>query len=296
MKEIKTIKDCWNELSEAKTFDDALRLTRHFPRWTGDWTLEVLEDDTVRATNGYFDRQADSYVEDKEDLDITVEKKYYVQAMNPEFYDYKVYYNEDDAEEDHLFGVGEDYGINEAEYKKLDRILCDCFCDLDQVQNDHDNGEISTDELAEETERTVRNYFEKKDGSEFTAEEYQNIYSLCQEYYYSTDRYDGLTFMAKIMTICYGEEFEVYTMHGYSQSDWMNVVYPKRLNIKFIEAVLMATGTEFMITCDKIVSAELFDESDTYCDYSTRSYNVKTIKEGAAGIIGCDVNEIEVIE
>lgn len=51
MKEYKHIRDCWNAIAECKTALEIKALIETFPRWSGDWDLEVGEDDELVVTN-----------------------------------------------------------------------------------------------------------------------------------------------------------------------------------------------------------------------------------------------------
>jgi hypothetical protein len=66
------IKDCWAAIREAKTIEEVKNLFEQFPRWSGDWNIEI-EDNQYVVYNTYFDEQCDSFDTDYETLDIEVE-------------------------------------------------------------------------------------------------------------------------------------------------------------------------------------------------------------------------------
>ena len=66
------IRDCWAAIREAKTKAEVLKLFDEFPRWSGDWEIEV-EDEHYVVYNTYFDRLYDSFDTDFSDLDIPLE-------------------------------------------------------------------------------------------------------------------------------------------------------------------------------------------------------------------------------
>lgn len=66
------IKDCWNEIKEAKTKEEIESLFKLFPRWSGDWSVDV-KDGHVVVTNDWYDPTTESYDSDSETLDIDVD-------------------------------------------------------------------------------------------------------------------------------------------------------------------------------------------------------------------------------
>ena len=71
--QFKHINDCWELISKAKTKSEVEDLFEHFPRWSGDWEIEV-EDGQYVVTNTYFDVQCEVYDSDCRVLDIEVEE------------------------------------------------------------------------------------------------------------------------------------------------------------------------------------------------------------------------------
>ena len=70
------IKDCWADIKEAKTIEEVKNLFRNFPRWSGDWEVEVVDDGDEKyyvVLNRYWDHLTESQEEDFETLDIPVE-------------------------------------------------------------------------------------------------------------------------------------------------------------------------------------------------------------------------------
>lgn len=70
--EYKHIKDCWEQIKQAKTKEEVEELFAEFPRWSGDWEI-VIEDDHYVVINTYYDQQYETYENDTEVLDIEVE-------------------------------------------------------------------------------------------------------------------------------------------------------------------------------------------------------------------------------
>ena len=65
------IRDCWVAIREAKTKTEVLKLFDEFPRWSGEWEIEV-EDDHYVVVNIYYDELYNTYDSDYEILDIEV--------------------------------------------------------------------------------------------------------------------------------------------------------------------------------------------------------------------------------
>ena len=71
--EIKHIKDCWTLIKAAKTIEEVKKIFEELPRWSGEWEVEV-EDDQYLVTNTYYDRQYCEWNSDSDYLDIEVEE------------------------------------------------------------------------------------------------------------------------------------------------------------------------------------------------------------------------------
>jgi hypothetical protein len=74
--EYKHINDCWAAIREAKTIEEVYQLFREFPRWSGDWDVQVEKDSFYErhyvVYNTYFEPQYDEFNTDYETLDIEV--------------------------------------------------------------------------------------------------------------------------------------------------------------------------------------------------------------------------------
>jgi len=66
------INDCWNAIRQAKTYDEVCKLFDEFPRWSGDWSIEV-EDGSYVVYNTYWDKDLGQEETDAETLDIDLE-------------------------------------------------------------------------------------------------------------------------------------------------------------------------------------------------------------------------------
>jgi hypothetical protein len=74
--EYKHINDCWAAIREAKTIEEVYQLFREFPRWSGDWDVQVEKDSFYERRyvvyNTWFDPNLDEFDTDCETLDIEV--------------------------------------------------------------------------------------------------------------------------------------------------------------------------------------------------------------------------------
>ena len=69
------INDCWADIKEAKTIEEVKNLFRKFPRWSGDWDVEIEDFDGEKryiVTNTYWDGDELQY--DDREIEIPVEK------------------------------------------------------------------------------------------------------------------------------------------------------------------------------------------------------------------------------
>lgn len=66
------IKDCWAAVREATSLEEVERLFKEFPRWSGDWEIDI-EDGKYMVSNYYYEEQYDNWNTDYEYLDIPLE-------------------------------------------------------------------------------------------------------------------------------------------------------------------------------------------------------------------------------
>lgn len=67
---MKTVNDCWNELRNCTTADELGETIDNFPSWTGTWSMEVIDADTVRVSNTYWDETLNDQYTDEEDFEV----------------------------------------------------------------------------------------------------------------------------------------------------------------------------------------------------------------------------------
>lgn len=75
--EYKHISECWAAIREAKTIEEVEKLFREFPRWSGDWDIQIETNSFFEKNyvvyNTWFDSSVDDFETDCETLDIEVE-------------------------------------------------------------------------------------------------------------------------------------------------------------------------------------------------------------------------------
>lgn len=231
-------------------------------------------------------------------------KKYVATQCDPEWFDYKMYYDEGMAEEDNIWAGGNrDFCETNASLRKdVVRDLEDCAYDLEATRDDYtdENNEITDRaEYEAEVNDTIRCYFRKNNKEALTDEEIATLARLCEEFKTCSSR-DENAIICEVLTIEFGEQFEEGEIHGCCQGDWMEIIYPasRKAMIPFIEAVWFATGTEFAITADKIevgenneIDEEKIEETGTYFDY-TGLWRDEDIKNWLAENLHCSPEEI----
>ena len=75
--EIKHINDCWTLIRATKTITDVKNLLDEFPRWSGDWDIEIETEPDGECHyvvyNNWYDSQCETWDSYSEELDIEVE-------------------------------------------------------------------------------------------------------------------------------------------------------------------------------------------------------------------------------
>ena len=152
-------------------------------------------------------------------------------------------------------------------------------------------------EEAKEIIRTLEEYFKKENEQPFTNSEVNTLLD-CVEYYNTKDNDYDNELICKVFGIIYGEEFMYGTFTGYSQGDWLPYFCPRSLesSLSYIEAVLMGTGTEYVM-CTEPQDSPIgcFDKSDIFSAY-TDLWREDDIKKWAASEIGCRPDQVEILE
>ena len=70
---MKTVNDCWIELRSCTTADELGEKINSFPSWSGTWSMEVIDMDTVRVSNTYWDETLGDQFTDEEDFEVDLD-------------------------------------------------------------------------------------------------------------------------------------------------------------------------------------------------------------------------------
>lgn len=223
-------------------------------------------------------------------------KKYYAKPTSGEYYNWEDWYGESMAAEDNFWAGGNrDFGdINGSLRDDLKKRIENADYDMD---NNWDS-ERTDEENATDILNSLHYYFSKSVGKEEQYLKLINEFMTCD----SRDENDVL---CDILQLEYDEPFITGTLRGYSQGDWMEYICPKKMesSIHYIEAVLMATGTEFAITEDMLdlddkdedEIEEAFDDADKFYDF-TDLWRDEDVKEWVADMMHCKPEEVEILE
>lgn len=228
-------------------------------------------------------------------------KKYYIMPQQEDYFDPSIYYDEDQAKEDHLFCFGNNSSFNAEPLLEVEKGLENAYYDIfNAPSTTYGSNDVSPDILKDEANyiiNTLASYFEKENGQPFTNSEVNTLLD-CIEYYNTKDNDYDNELICKVFGIIYGEEFMYGTFTGNSQGDWLPYFCPKSLesSLSYIEAVLMSTGTEYVMCMDPQDSPiGCFDKSDIFSAY-TDLWREDDIKKWAASEIGCRPDQVEILE
>ena len=216
-------------------------------------------------------------------------KKYYAREVRSDYFDYEIYFNEDEAIYQKMWiGGNRDFvSINADLYNGVEDAL------------EHICYEIDEAETVAERRETVEYYLKPIERTEaFTDAEIDTIIKCANEY--DTSGNDDEKTVAEVLSIVYGKEFTTGAFRGCCQGDWINYICPKEIAdnekyMDYIEAVFFSTGTEFAITEEKIENADEFDDVAT-CTFYTAEWDDEKIKEDLARQVGCEVDEMALLK
>lgn len=224
-------------------------------------------------------------------------KKYIATEVNPDFYDFENYYDEESAVYDKFWAGGNsDFkDLNPDLVVDLKKKLDDLVYDIDSLDFDNYDNE---DDFQQEVEDTATYYVKAYDSEiNLTDRELNYLIKLAYDFNEAKSQ-DENEIICKVLELFYKERFITGTIAGSSQSDWMDYICPKIMKdrVPYIEAVLFATGTEFYITDDKIevdglnLEEDLHD-LDGYYDY-TELWRTEDVKEWVANNNHCKPEEV----
>lgn len=205
--------------------------------------------------------------------------KYWAREVNNERFNGNFYYTEDDAADENVWIGGN------RQYKAFNNDL------IEDVEKALDTVDYSDEE-------EIRDAFVKKDGSDLSDAQIDELKELTESFQTTGTNRDSYEIIADALTIIYGEPFGCQTIYGCGQGDWQYIIYPQTCSqehINYIEAIYFGTGTEFEVTTRKITSDKFDDEiADGYetVNIYTCVYNSDEIKSDIAKQLNLPKNEI----
>lgn len=221
----------------------------------------------------------------------------YAKPITSDGYDYDMYYSEDMAIDSNIWiGGNSDFKtFNVRFYEDLVNTLNDIAADVETIYEDDRTPEEVRAELLETLIHYIRPYASEL-KAHYTDSDYFEILELSKKY--TTCRSsEELDILCKVLEILYREPFTNGTIKGSSPGDWQNYICPTKYEpeMSYIEAVYFGTGTEFVITEDKLDHApkEIMDE-EVYFDY-TDLYNDADIRAWIAKNAHCEPYEVIIL-
>ena len=232
-------------------------------------------------------------------------KKYYAREYPSEYFNYECYYNGDDAANDNFWAGGNrDFcEINERLGKDFLKDLEHFYDDCNTTDEEFADEEPECDAFKAEITRLADSWlasYNTKDNH-FTYEQAKEIYEAVSAYFDGpyAERLENHT---KALSVVMGIKFTCGTIRGCCQGDWLDYIAPETMNqekLKYIEAVLFATGTEFETTEVPIDSADDFDKAHD-AGQTNYLYTAKwaddDVKADIARQIGCKPEEVAVLK
>ena len=198
-------------------------------------------------------------------------KHYYaIEQPNEDYFDYELYFNDTDANEQgmwiggnrDLLDMGDESLINIG--NRLDDLYADYLdaCDPD----DEDENGVPEDDRIE----LARNYFDCDAlRGKIDADIANQLIGLARRHYDNDgDKYDTI---CEALTLTLGKPYKNGVLRGSCQGDWLRYICPEGVSeehLKFIEAVLFATGTEYAVCTTPHESREDVDMQGSDIEYS----------------------------
>lgn len=149
-------------------------------------------------------------------------KKYYIMPQQEAYFDSSIYYDENQAKEDHLFCFGNGFSFNAEPLLEVEKGLENAYYDIfDTPAGTYSSDDASADILKEEAKeiiRTLEEYFKKENEQPFTNSEVNTLLDCIEYYNTKNDDYDN-QLICKVFGIMYGEKFIYGIFKGNGQGD-----------------------------------------------------------------------------
>lgn len=231
--------------------------------------------------------------------------KYYAREYPREYFDYTLYYNDDDAENDNFWAGGNDdlCEINDRLGKDFLKDLEHFFDDCNTTDEEFADEEPECDAFKAEITRLADSWLASYNtrDNHFMYEQAKEIYEAASAYFDGpyAERLENHT---KALSVITGIKFKCGTLKGCSQGDWLDYIAPETMSqdkLDYIEAVLFATGTEFETTEEPVEDWDGFYSAHENCQTNslyTAKWADDDIKADIAEQIGCKSDEVAIMK
>lgn len=214
------------------------------------------------------------------------------QQLEGDYFDYEMYYDEEQASYDKFCGVGNRnfQGFNSDLHDDVAKALENCGWDLENGIN----SDMSDADKEDEKLSICRYYFKSLtgEGITLTDADYKDLGKLALQWN-GTASSDEIDLVCEALTILHGEIFVHDIIRGSSQGDWMECIFPDGFrSLSYVEAVLFGTGTEYRVSIveveddfdltDKDALLELAEQDDDYTHDYTDEWRDDDIKQWIA--------------
>lgn len=198
-------------------------------------------------------------------------KHYYaIEQPSEDYFDYELYFNDDDAI-NHGMWIGGNRELIDMGDKSLINIgdrLNDLYADYlnDGDPDDEDENGVPEDERIE----LARHYFDCDAlRGKINADIANQLIDLARRHYDNDgDQYDTI---CETLELVYGKPYKNGMLRGSCQGDWLRYICPEDVSkecLKFIEAVLFATGTEYAVCTTPHESRDDVDMQGSDIEYN----------------------------
>lgn len=218
-------------------------------------------------------------------------KRVYAKQLDGECFRFEEHYDEEMASEE-LFAAynsADRYGINESLILDTFKALENCDYDIGALNHD-----LSEEDRLAEIRETVKYYFKPAGKAVYDDCKMDRLAALAEEFVSRASTERDYEIAKEALSIQYGEPFKYGWIKGSSQGDWMRYICPESISkerVHWIEAVLFATGTEFMVCTDENQEEEPdWDECGMFVMY-TDKWRDEDVKEDIKNILGSDLAE-----
>ena len=189
---------------------------------------------------------------------------YLLQQDYENYIDTSIYYDFDDAAANGIIILGGRNFISykSQEYERIEKYFDELVNEFEHITAGDGYAVYNSLSVA------VAEYFPKANGGRYSTREIHEIKNIINQYNGYAE-----SIAAPLLSIITGKEYTARGLRGYSQGDYVDIIYPAgELNnddIKYIEAIFFGTGSEYKIIESKspLTLDEIQQTEDYYFDY-----------------------------